>query len=458
MEESISLFDFVGLTDIIILPLYFAIIFIVLFFYVKKNIQKEPIFRFYFAGLIIKLIAGFSFIIIYYFYYPGGDTFYYFTGGSVLSNFSIENPTAWFNVMLGDNSYDKWVLFDGSLKHPMHYVMFRAKDYFFMIRLLFPLMILSFNKLLVASLLMNVILYNINFKFIRLLSSMYPKIDKYLAFTILFTPSIIFWASGIIKDSICFTATLYIVVNFYNIYINKKHIIQNVIILLINFVIIINLKPYIILALFPALSLWLVVNKTNNIQNKIIKFVFAPFIFLITIVLTYFAFSNISDNLGNYSSFESVLKKAQITQQDLIRSESYGDNNYNIGSFEPTVIGVAKKVPIAIFSGIFRPFIWEARNPLMLLSGLENLIFTLFFLYFLIKFKFILFFKYIFKDYFVSFCLFFGIFFIFSVGLTNANFGALVRLRLPGIPFIFISLIILINEKSNNNKFKESLP
>jgi hypothetical protein len=39
----------------------------------------------------------------------------------------------------------------------------------------------------------------------------------------------------------------------------------------------------------------------------------------------------------------------------------------------------------------------------------------------------------------------FSITFAFSVGLTTSNFGALVRYKIPSIPFFLSSLIILYN-------------
>jgi hypothetical protein len=45
----------------------------------------------------------------------------------------------------------------------------------------------------------------------------------------------------------------------------------------------------------------------------------------------------------------------------------------------------------------------------------------------------------------------FAIFFSFSVGLTTANFGALVRYKIPSIPF-YMSLLMILDEQRKQRK------
>jgi hypothetical protein len=94
---------------------------------------------------------------------------------------------------------------------------------------------------------------------------------------------------------------------------------------------------------------------------------------------------------------------------------------------------------------LFRPFIWDARNPVMVLSGLENLFMLLFTIYIVIKVKITTLLKSLFSNPLLIFSFLFAIFFAFSVGLTTSNYGALVRLKIPCMPFYLISLFILFD-------------
>jgi hypothetical protein len=94
-------------------------------------------------------------------------------------------------------------------------------------------------------------------------------------------------------------------------------------------------------------------------------------------------------------------------------------------------------------TALFRPFIWEARNPVMFLSAVE----AGFFLYFTLS----IFwrtgvgrtFSLIGKTPVLVLCFVFSLAFAASVGVTSNNFGTLVRYKIPMIPFFICGLYIL---------------
>jgi hypothetical protein len=100
-------------------------------------------------------------------------------------------------------------------------------------------------------------------------------------------------------------------------------------------------------------------------------------------------------------------------------------------------------------AGLYRPFLWDAKNPVMLISALEN--FFLMFLTIRVFFRLgpIKLFRKIFSEPLLIFSFVFAIFFAFSVGLTTANFGALVRYKIPSIPF-FLSLLMILDQSRAN--------
>jgi hypothetical protein len=78
----------------------------------------------------------------------------------------------------------------------------------------------------------------------------------------------------------------------------------------------------------------------------------------------------------------------------------------------------------------------------MLLSALENTFLLLLFIKVLLKNGMGFFFR-VFGNPVLTLCFVFSIFFAFSLGLTTANFGALVRYKIPAIPFFLSMLYIL---------------
>lgn len=281
---------------------------------------------------------------------------------------------------------------------------------------------------------------------------LYPGMEKQLAIAILFVPSVAFWGSGYMKDTFTLAAALYFTYNFYNIFIKKKDLLKNIIPLIINALIMITLKPYVLVALLLPSVVWGTYGRIHSIQNQTIRIFITPFLIMISIGLGLLAFSSLGSRLGAYGSTDKILLKAQVTQQDLSR-EAYGAHSFNIGKFDPSLKGVLSKAPIAITAGLYRPFIWESGNVVMLLSGLENLVLlalTIFVLFKVGPFKTI---RYISAEPLLLFSVIFSIIMAFAVGLTSANFGALVRYKIPAIPFFVSTLFILYQKTVRTRKY-----
>jgi hypothetical protein len=87
----------------------------------------------------------------------------------------------------------------------------------------------------------------------------------------------------------------------------------------------------------------------------------------------------------------------------------------------------------------FKPFIWEASNPLMLLNGIENLLFLGLFLQFirqLITQR-----KVSITQYnLIVFSFVFVLLMAFFVGITSGLFGVLVRMKAGTLVFFLIFL------------------
>ena len=176
-------------------------------------------------------------------------------------------------------------------------------------------------------------------------------------------------------------------------------------------------------------------------KNKVIKALTGPFLLILGVGSGYLLLSNMGDLLGLYS-LDSVLDRAVITNSDL-KADYYKGNSVDIGEFEATVPSMLSKAPVAINLALFRPYIWEANNLVMLISGLECFVMLMFTLKVLFKTKLLGAFPIIYKNHLLSFSIIFSLFFAFSVGISTSNFGSLVRYRIPVLPFFIASLYII---------------
>jgi hypothetical protein len=142
-------------------------------------------------------------------------------------------------------------------------------------------------------------------------------------------------------------------------------------------------------------------------------------------------------------ALDKAMQTAVVTQDDLKREEQYGSNNFDIGELDGSFGGFILKFPQATFAGLFRPMLIEARSPVMLLSGLENLLLLLLLFLTLLKVKIRLIFRLIRTTPILLFCFSFAILFAFMIGVTTPNFGALVRFKIPLMPFFTFGLMVI---------------
>lgn len=438
---------YLNFLDYLLLPAYLGL----LYFLARKTrdeyIAQHSYYKYYIPGLFLKILGGIAFSLVYIFYYGGGDALSYFQGGKAISKMLFKNPAVFFSLLLGNRTDENWSWFDANTGFPIVEMYQLKADSFAVSRFSAPFLFLGFNAFLVGVALLDYFLYKFIFKFFSMYCEIYPKMEKQLAISILYVPSIIFWGSGFMKDTYTMAAALYFTYNVYMAFIKKEKIRTNIIAIIINAFIMITLKPYVLVALLPATLLWISHNRLKNMQNATARVLAAPFIITLGIGFSSLLLSLLGGSLGTYGSVDTILIKAKVTQQDLIRSEQYGEHYFDIGEFDPTIQGVLSKAPQAINAGLFRPYLWEVGSFVMFFAGMENLIMLLVTIYILIRvgpFKTL---GFIGSEPLLLFSISFALVIAFAVGLTTANFGALVRYKIPLIPYYVATLFILYYNK-----------
>ena len=437
----------ISIEDLILLPLYLFVIIGIARFIKSNNINQYPEYKYFVKGLWFKIIGVSAFISIYLFYYGGGDTLAYFRGAKCLGNLLLQDFSKGFAILFNTNSYENsYSSFNYETGFPhSHY--FANKNTFLVCRLSAPLYLLGAKSFLITSFLTSVFSYIGIWKFYRLVNILYPGHYKALAYIILFLPSLVFWGGGIMKDSFMLGATCWGTYSFFYVFIARKKIFWNICFLVLNVVMILNCKPYLLISLIPGFLFWINNSYLKNVKNSLIRILVFPALILIIIGLGVLLFNSLSGSMGRYGSVESAIEKARITQDDLLREDAYGKNNYKLDRIDGSISGLVSSAPLAIFTALFRPLPWEIGSPTMVVSAIENTILILFVLYSLIRIGPFKFFKLTFNDPFLVYCLVFSLFFAFGVGIAGTNFGALVRYKIPLMPFFF-SFIYIVRKKS----------
>jgi len=424
--------------DFIVSLLAIGIIFVIV-----SNKQQTYESRYeYFSVLtkatFIRIGAGLFFSYIYLIYYGDGDTVFYYSGAGTIVNMAKKDVFAFIQLMFGERTPELRSLFDWTTGYPTY---FKDANAWAVCRFTVPFYIAGLGSYWASTIIMNAVLMIPMWRFYTMLIRMYPQQRKYMAIALFYMPSLVFWSSGILKDVWCYVALLQLYLAVYQIFIRKKMIWKSIFLYVFWAYILISIRPFMFYTAFVTTLLWIGFRWIHTIESGVVRTLAFPVIMIVMGVTIVISISELGDVAeGKYATVDSMLEHAVIIQQDLTRTEAYGENTFDIGKFDASIPSMLSKAPVAIIAGMFRPFIWEARSILMIFSGFESAFLMGFFLYLLFRTGVVGFFALVQKDAFLISSIAFAVMFGFFVGLTTANFGALVRYKIALIPFFTIVL------------------
>lgn len=359
-----------------------------------------------------------------------------------------DNPFKYFQMFFHDSDAFTRNAFYQVKSYPPLYMLKDPRTYT-VIKISSLFSILGLGGFLPTTMLLATFIYNWVWKLYSFIIERYPNKELEVKIAVLFLPSTLFWGSGIMKDTFAFGATCYAFYGLNEFFIKKNKKISVILQLLLSFYLIITVKAYIMFALLPGLLLYINFERVKSIKSTFIKIIILPISIAVISILINTLFFDFNDLFGKYSA-DKLLEEAAVQNADLQRS-FYGTNSFSIGEFEPTINGVLTKFFPAVNAAMFRPYIWETGSPTMLISGIENIILLLLTVWVILT-KPIRLIKSLRMDPFLIFCLLFTLVLGFGVGLSTSNFGALVRYKIPFLPFFLFVILYFTNFKGSVEK------
>ena len=206
------------------------------------------------------------------------------------------------------------------------------------------------------------------------------------------------------------------------------------------------IKAYIIAMFIPPLFFWIFLTKMKKFKNPILR----KFLWPITIV-SIGTISIIGSNIlastvsQRYKLSNALESSVMIANWIAYKTEKSGGSGYSLGKLEPTIQSVVGKIPASLNVTFFRPYFWDVKGPAYYPIVLESLLTMLLTIFVLFKVGLFRSFSLLFKDPNLFFCFTFAVVFGFFVGFISQNFGALVRYKLPCMPFYYTGLVILLS-------------
>ena len=437
--------------DIIIFPVFLLLLYF--FFRNIRNGYDDPILRKYHRQAFWIKIFGCVAFVLYNVYIPVDSIGLYHQEGNNIYHLILKD---FENVKILFQSGKNFDL--ALVKDPGNTGYFANDANFMVIRLDALFSFITFGSYPAISLIFAAIAFSGLWKLFLFFYEQYPKMHKRFAVAILFFPTVVFWSSGVLKDTLCIAAIGWITYALYEMLCRKKAILKNLLILFVFGYLLAIVKVYILLAYVPFFVLFIILKNIGGVKNNFLRYLLAPSL----IVLSIFAFTKLLDTFTNELGAYAVSDVTQsITNLNKGLEQRTGQDdaasNFNLGApFDGSFRGLVKLAPYAIGATFFRPFIWETTKVSQLLAALESLILMFFTLYILLKAGIVTCIKLILTDPLIMYCFLFSLVFALFVGASTLNFGTLVRYKIPCLPFYAISLF-LIFEKVKERSFRKSL-
>jgi hypothetical protein len=432
------------LRDLIVTPIIIIIVYMVGYF-IRPMLTNQDIRKYYFPALTVKIIGALAVGFIYQFYYGGGDTFNYHTQGSrIIWKVLTENLSDGMKLFFNSSDPDLYVF---TSRIPFYH----DPSSFFVIRIATLLDLLTFSAYSGTAVLFAFLSFLGMWYFFLSFYELFPKMHRWFAFSAFFIPSVFFWGSGILKDTILMTCLGLATYLIKKIFIDKNFKIISVILLIVSLTMMFGIKKYVLLCFIPASLFWIYAGNLSRVKSGMLRLLLLPFILIITVFTGFYAIQKVGEGDPRYA-LNQIAKTAQITAYDIgFYTGKNAGSGYSLGELDGSFTGMLRLAPQAVNVTLFRPYPWEAKTFFMLLSSLEALLLGLFTLYLFFT-KPISFFRSL-SDPTVLFCFVFSITFAFAVGVSTYNFGTLVRYKIPMLPFFVVGLVLVANQINKERKF-----
>lgn len=438
-------------------PFFVAVIYALAYFFRNRYIPiDDPTRRYFIRGLTVKLIGSFAVASIYWFYYGDGDTIWYYRYVSDWRDLIDQRPDIGFKLFF-HNLYEN----NRELSYYLRYIRAHDPPYTMVVKLATFASLFVFRSYIGIAIIFSFVCYIGLWLLYRVFCHIYPAYYRQFAYSILYVPSVVFWGSGLFKDTITMGCVAWAVYNVYRVFINPSNRILNAAMLVLNVYLIMEIKNYIVACLLPFLFIWVVLERKKTIKSNLIRKAITPFLLAGAIAGAAIMPQKVGLDMATFEKRAEDMVWWHTRVKELYGEKGGGGSHYTIGDptdFSPA--GVLKKAPLAVNVTFFRPYIWETRSPVVLISAFESLGVMILFLYVFMKLGLGMFTR-ILREPFLIFCFGFAILFSIGVGLTSSNFGALVRYKIPAMPFFVSTLIILILDQRKRKKAKmevETIP
>ncbi|HCW07865.1 MAG TPA: hypothetical protein DGG95_10940, partial [Cytophagales bacterium] len=360
-------------------------------------------------------VAGISVGLIYTFYYEANDTFYYFNTAVQLANYSKEN---FIYALTHLFDYDEILNVDGLVVEGFRSIVF--------LKILSLFALFAGNNYWICSAYFSLLSFASSWYIYQEVTEQFENSTPAASLTFLFFPSVVFWSSGIEKETLTLASLYFLTVLLMRIYFRRPNQKAVWVLFVLSSAILWLLKYYWAGVFFSAAITVVIVQFLSDRVEKIKRHPILSYVFLFTLIGVGFSF--VHPNFYLHRFLEVI-----VSNHDAFVSLSNHTNLIHFHHLTPSISSIIINTPLALFSGIFRPMLGEGNGVMGTLASIENLLILILFFSAIASLKrktrpatVIL------TAALISYCIVLCIF----LALSTPNLGTLSRYRVGFLPFL----------------------
>ena len=399
-----------------------------------KFFQLQGVSSKYVKGIfILKVLAGCVLGFIYtYHYTEKGDTIKFFDDSTVIFNSLFTNPKHFLEMFTGINgdATDLYPYYERMDAWNNKDVLFNDNKTIIRLNIIFHFFSLGYYYVHVVFL---------NFISLIGLTALFKLFQSYLKnksmelfFGVMLLPSVLFWGSGMLKDGLLLFGMGLMLYTFNKILL-RQGTTKNLLLFSVLFLLLVFTKLYTIICIFPGLIAWYW-SRNDSAKKIVLKFLGCYTVYLL-----------IGFNIGTINIKYDVADIIFYKQRNfnVFADKAAAKSKIEIPEIEPNALSLLMNAPGSVLRVLTRPSVFDSHAPLILIASVENLLILFIIVYCLLKAK---------RNGNVNLPIFwFSIFFFITmyalIGLITPVLGAIVRYRVPVLPFLMFIVLALYHKK-----------
>ena len=329
---------------------------IILIFFLAYQVwrRQKALRKYFWPGLGVKLIAGIFLGLIYTHYYSVADTFAYFEDGKSLAALAI-----------GDfSSYVRVVVFN---EVPPGLTLINAEPRaFFLTKITSVFNVLTVNNYWVIGAYYSFFSFLGAWFLVTTINRHIPAVSSAALIAFIFLPSVVFWSSGLLKESLAMPCLYFLTAVFLKVWFQERLSLGSYLPGVVCLWVLWQLKYYYVAVFLPValttLAYRFIIGRKPAFPPARELLVWAG-IFLLPVILISFLHPNF---------YPGRLLEVILVNNAAFNELSDPRDVIHFNDLEASPLSMLKNMPWALFSGLFRPLIWETSAVIQILPSIEN--------------------------------------------------------------------------------------